>query len=130
MTHLGGDPWLEARIQELGVTVCCLSPSPGGPYICPFSGQPSTQRVVWARTYWRPPATDATRCRDRPWPQLIRGMHGLGIRSSRQSNRSDSAQDSAVLPIAGGPVTSTTGVGGRTITSTRRSLAQGPPGRA
>jgi len=52
MTHFNGDPKLEAQIKdELGVTVRCIPLAPGEPGTCPFSGQPSAKRVVWAKSY-------------------------------------------------------------------------------
>ncbi|HSH10027.1 MAG TPA: proline--tRNA ligase, partial [Oceanipulchritudo sp.] len=51
--HFCGDPALEEKLkQELKVTVRCIpfmeSPEPG---ICIFTGQPSPQRVVFAKAY-------------------------------------------------------------------------------
>ena len=55
MTHFNGDPKLEAQIKnDLGVTVRCvpLDPALGGEAgTCPFTGQPSARRVVWAKAY-------------------------------------------------------------------------------
>ena len=52
MTHFNGDPKLEAQIKdELGVTVRCIPLAPGEPGTCPFTGQPSAKRVVWAKAY-------------------------------------------------------------------------------
>jgi prolyl-tRNA synthetase len=52
MTHFNGDPALEAKIKEdLKVTVRCIPLSGGEPGTCPFTGQPSKQRVVWAKAY-------------------------------------------------------------------------------
>ena len=52
MTHFSGDPTLEAQIKEaLGVTVRCIPLAPGEPGTCPFTGQPSAKRVVWAKSY-------------------------------------------------------------------------------
>jgi len=52
MTHFNGDPAVEARIKEdLKVTVRCIPLGGGEPGTCPFSGQPSKQRVVWAKAY-------------------------------------------------------------------------------
>ena len=52
MTHFNGDPKLEAKIKdELGVTVRCVPLAPGEPGTCPFTGQPSAKRVVWAKSY-------------------------------------------------------------------------------
>ena len=52
MAHFNGDPKLEATIKdELGVTVRCIPLPPGEPGTCPFTGQPSAKRVVWAKAY-------------------------------------------------------------------------------
>ena len=57
MAHFNGDPALEARIKDdLGVTVRCIpidtpQGGPGEPGTCPFTGQPSARRVVWAKAY-------------------------------------------------------------------------------
>ncbi len=52
MTHFGGDPKLEAQIKDdLGVTVRCIPLGAGEPGTCPFTGQPSAKRVVWAKAY-------------------------------------------------------------------------------
>src|SRR5512140_200508 len=52
MTHFNGDPKLEAQIKDdLGVTVRCIPLAPGEPGTCPFTGQPSAKRVVWAKSY-------------------------------------------------------------------------------
>ena len=52
MTHFNGDPKLEAQIKDdLGVTVRCIPLAPGEPGTCPFTGQPSAKRVVWAKAY-------------------------------------------------------------------------------
>ncbi len=55
MTHFNGDPALETKIKDdLKVTVRCIPLDPalgGGPGTCPFTGQPSAQRVVWAKAY-------------------------------------------------------------------------------
>jgi prolyl-tRNA synthetase len=52
MAHFNGDPKLEAQIKdELGVTVRCIPLTGGEPGTCPFTGQPSKQRVVWAKSY-------------------------------------------------------------------------------
>ncbi|MBN1654029.1 MAG: proline--tRNA ligase, partial [Deltaproteobacteria bacterium] len=54
LTHWSGDAIIEERIREqLGVTVRCIPI--GVEYqtrgICPFSGNPSARRVVWAKAY-------------------------------------------------------------------------------
>ena len=43
---------LEAKIKDdLKVTVRCIPLAGGEPGTCPFTGQPSKQRVVWAKSY-------------------------------------------------------------------------------
>jgi prolyl-tRNA synthetase len=55
LAHFNGDPALEAKIKEdLKVTVRCIpldAKVGGDPGTCPFTGQPSKQRVVWAKSY-------------------------------------------------------------------------------
>jgi prolyl-tRNA synthetase len=55
LAHFNGDPALEAKIKEdLSVTVRCIplgSQFPIEAGTCPFTGQPSKQRVVWAKSY-------------------------------------------------------------------------------
>jgi len=52
LAHFNGDPALEAKIKEdLKVTVRCIPLGGGEPGTCPFTGQPSKQRVVWAKAY-------------------------------------------------------------------------------
>ena len=52
MTHFNGDPALETKIKDdLKVTVRCIPLAPGEPGTCPFTGQPSAKRVVWAKSY-------------------------------------------------------------------------------
>jgi prolyl-tRNA synthetase len=52
MTHYNGDPAVEAKIKDdLKVTVRCIPLAAGEPGTCPFTGQPSKQRVVWAKAY-------------------------------------------------------------------------------
>ena len=61
LAHFNGDPALEAQIKDdLKVTVRCIpivdraDASLGitsDPGTCPFTGQPSKQRVVWAKSY-------------------------------------------------------------------------------
>ncbi|MDB4959912.1 MAG: prolyl-tRNA synthetase [Myxococcales bacterium] len=52
LTHFNGDPKLEAKIKDdLGVTVRCIPLGGGEPGTCPFTGEPSKQRVVWAKAY-------------------------------------------------------------------------------
>jgi prolyl-tRNA synthetase len=52
MAHFNGDPALEAKIKDdLKVTVRCIPLTGGTPGTCPFTGQPSKQRVLWAKAY-------------------------------------------------------------------------------
>lgn len=57
LAHYNGDPAVEATIKDdLKVTVRCipltgLAPDDQGPGTCPFTGQASKQRVVWAKAY-------------------------------------------------------------------------------
>jgi prolyl-tRNA synthetase len=53
LTHWNGSAQVEEQIKaDLKVTIRCIpfqtAPDPG---VCPFSGQPSPQRVVWAKSY-------------------------------------------------------------------------------
>ena len=53
LAHWNGSPAVEEQIKnDLKVTIRCIpfedSPEPG---TCPFSGEPSKQRVVWAKSY-------------------------------------------------------------------------------
>lgn len=53
LTHWCGDPKVEKQIQkELSVTIRCI-PLEGEkePGTCPFTGQPSSQRVIFAKAY-------------------------------------------------------------------------------
>ena len=52
MAHFNGDAALEAKIKDdLKVTVRCVPLAPGEAGTCPFTGQPSAKRVVWAKSY-------------------------------------------------------------------------------
>lgn len=52
LTHFSGEVQLEEKIKnDLGVTVRCIPLEGGEPGICPFTGKPSPQRVVWAKAY-------------------------------------------------------------------------------
>ena len=58
MTHFSGDVGIEERIKkDLAVTVRCIPsrgqglPGQDESGTCPFSGDPSPGRVVWARSY-------------------------------------------------------------------------------
>jgi prolyl-tRNA synthetase len=57
LTHYSGEESVEDKIKaDLGVTVRCI-PLPDSTFgereagTCPFTGKPSTQRVVWAKSY-------------------------------------------------------------------------------
>jgi prolyl-tRNA synthetase len=52
LTHFSGEVELEERIKnDLGVTVRCIPLQGGEPGVCPFTGKPSPQRVIWAKAY-------------------------------------------------------------------------------
>jgi prolyl-tRNA synthetase len=53
LTHWSGDPEIEPRLKsELGVTLRCIPlEDHDGPGTCPFTGKPSTKRVIWAKAY-------------------------------------------------------------------------------
>ncbi|MFZ9690851.1 MAG: hypothetical protein ACO3EP_02335 [Phycisphaerales bacterium] len=59
IAHFNGDPTLEEKIkQDLAVTVRCipldgqgLCADEGTPGTCPFTGERSAKRVVWAKSY-------------------------------------------------------------------------------
>jgi prolyl-tRNA synthetase len=52
LTHWSGDPAIEKRLkEELSVTLRCIPLQAGEPGTCPFTGNPSKQRVVWAKAY-------------------------------------------------------------------------------
>ncbi len=55
MSHFSGDPEVEKKVKDdLGVTVRCIPLVGEGeaePGQCIITGQPSTQRVVWAKAY-------------------------------------------------------------------------------
>ena len=52
LTHFSGERELEERIKaDLGVTVRCIPLEKSEPGTCPFTGKPSPQRVVWAKSY-------------------------------------------------------------------------------
>ena len=53
LTHWNGSAAVEEQIKaDLKVTIRCIpfeeNPESG---VCPFSGEPSKQRVVWAKSY-------------------------------------------------------------------------------
>src|SRR5882672_5165616 len=52
LTHFGGDVGLEQKIKDdLSVTVRCIPLEQSEPGVCPFTGKPSAQRVIWAKAY-------------------------------------------------------------------------------
>ncbi|MDB4986185.1 MAG: proline--tRNA ligase, partial [Myxococcaceae bacterium] len=52
LTHFSGDLELEEKIKaDLSVTVRCIPLEASEPGTCPFTGKPSKQRVVWAKSY-------------------------------------------------------------------------------
>jgi prolyl-tRNA synthetase len=52
LTHFSGDVELERQLKnDLSVTVRCIPLARSEPGICPFTGKPSAQRVVWAKAY-------------------------------------------------------------------------------
>ena len=52
LTHFSGEVELEQKIkQDLSVTVRCIPLEKSEPGVCPFTGKPSPQRVVWAKAY-------------------------------------------------------------------------------
>ena len=52
LTHFSGEVELEQKIKdELSVTVRCIPLEKGEAGRCPFTGKPSLQRVVWAKSY-------------------------------------------------------------------------------
>ncbi len=53
LAHFCGDPKVEAQVKDrLGVTVRCIPLDKGdGPGKCVITGEPSPQRVVWAKAY-------------------------------------------------------------------------------
>jgi prolyl-tRNA synthetase len=52
LTHFSGDVELEQQIKnDLGVTVRNIPLDNAEPGVCPFTGKPSAQRVVWAKAY-------------------------------------------------------------------------------
>ena len=53
LTHFAGDAKLEETIQkEMGITIRCLPFSLGKEEgICPFTGEKSLQRVIFAKSY-------------------------------------------------------------------------------
>lgn len=51
-THWNGSAEVEAKIKEdLKVTIRCIPFEAGEPGTCPFTGEPSRQRVIWAKSY-------------------------------------------------------------------------------
>ncbi|MHC5114167.1 MAG: proline--tRNA ligase [Planctomycetota bacterium] len=56
LAHWSGDPEVEEQVNdEMGVTIRCIPQEPvdgaDDAGTCPFSGQPSPRRVVWAKAY-------------------------------------------------------------------------------
>ena len=52
LTHFSGDVQIEERIKlDLGVTGRCIPHNASEAGTCPFTGQPSPKRVVWAKAY-------------------------------------------------------------------------------
>jgi prolyl-tRNA synthetase len=52
LAHWSGDPEIEAKLkQDLSVTLRCIPLDASEPGTCPFTGQPSKQRVVFAKAY-------------------------------------------------------------------------------
>ena len=52
LTHFSGEVALEQKIRdELSVTVRCIPLEKSEPGTCPFTGKPSSQRVIWAKAY-------------------------------------------------------------------------------
>jgi prolyl-tRNA synthetase len=53
LSHWSGDPEIEPKLKaDLGVTLRCIPlDDEHGPGTCPFSGKPSKQRVIWAKSY-------------------------------------------------------------------------------
>jgi prolyl-tRNA synthetase len=52
LTHWSGDPEIEQQLkQDLSVTLRCIPLEASEPGTCPFTGKPSKQRVVWAKSY-------------------------------------------------------------------------------
>ena len=52
LTHFGGGVELEQKIKDdLSVTVRCIPLEKSEPGTCPFTANPSPQRVVWAKAY-------------------------------------------------------------------------------
>ena len=52
LTHFSGDLALEEKIKaDLSVTVRCIPLEASEAGTCPFTGKPSKQRVVWAKSY-------------------------------------------------------------------------------
>ncbi len=52
LTHWNGSPEVEAQIKsDLKVTIRCVPFGDDEAGTCPFSGEPSSKRVVWAKSY-------------------------------------------------------------------------------
>ncbi|MBP9841713.1 MAG: proline--tRNA ligase [Simkaniaceae bacterium] len=52
LCHWSGDPLVEERVKkELNVTIRVIPDEKSEPGICPFTGRPSPQRVIFAKSY-------------------------------------------------------------------------------
>ena len=52
LAHWNGSAKVEAKIKDdLKVTIRCIPFGPDDPGVCPFSGEPSAKRVIWAKSY-------------------------------------------------------------------------------
>lgn len=52
LTHWNGSAEIEEQIKtDLKVTIRCIPFDKSEPGTCPFSGEPSPQRVIWAKSY-------------------------------------------------------------------------------
>ena len=52
LAHWNGSDEIETQIKkDLKVTIRCIPMDDQTPGICPFSGEHSPQRVIWAKSY-------------------------------------------------------------------------------
>jgi prolyl-tRNA synthetase len=52
LAHWNGSAAVEERIKaDLKVTIRCIPLGEAQPGVCPFSGEPSARRVIWAKSY-------------------------------------------------------------------------------
>jgi prolyl-tRNA synthetase len=52
LTHWNGSPAVEEQIKtDLKVTIRCIPFGEGEAGTCPFTGEPSARRVIWAKSY-------------------------------------------------------------------------------